>query len=185
MFDAASCEYVIRPPGRALVRRSVIFWGAYAVAFAACFAYFCLLWMSDPEYATGLLIPYFTLVILILGTALLLTHRFVRYEYEISLVGGELTLARIYGGKSRRVRLTLRFSSVLLAVPAHEARYADQVKRYAPDIEYRYALYPDSPDVFVLLFENEDERRCALFLDTTPEGRKAMKHANPAAVKLS
>ena len=185
MFDSSSCEYVIRPPKKTLAVRSAIFWGAYLVVFALCFSYFCLLWMSDPEHATGILVPYFTLVVLILGTALFLTHRYVRYEYEIALIGGEFSLSKIYGGRSRRVKVSLRFSAVILAACPEKEAHRQEIARYAPDIEYAYALYPDSPDAFFLLFENEDERRCVLYFDTTPESRKAMKHANPAAVKLS
>ena len=185
MYDSTTsfCEYVIKLSKSRLNRRRIMFCALYALLLFAAFAGFCLIWLNEPELATNLIIPYFAIIAILMALLIVLTRRYINIEYEYTIFGDEFSIAKIFGGRSRKSLFKLKISSLILVAPAANEAYRAQIEQYAPDETYSHTQYPNSEYTYFALFENENERRCLLFFDAVPDAVTALRRANPSAVK--
>ena len=94
---------------------------------------------------------------------------------------GQLTVCRIFGGRSRKVLLTLALRELEAAIPVRE-EYADRIKRYTPDRTVFAASSETAESLYALLHRAEDGTLTLLYLDATEKAVKIMRYYNAAAV---
>jgi hypothetical protein len=118
---------------------------------------------------------------LVLFTAILwfFTWRYVQIEYEYQIVKGEMTFAKVYGGKSRREFLKVRIQDMSIVAP-----YNDEYKARADaaDVKYYAVSSMSSPDVYFGLFKDEKTKETSvIFFEATSKMVKLSKFYNSSA----
>ncbi len=165
-------EYVVRPePTAKNTLARVMLICAYSVFTAA---YLFIFWVLLQGLALVILLPF------LLFAIVKLTWRFVCVEYEYAIEAGELTVAAIYGGATRRVKCRVQLTEATLIAPYDGARKQmltngdiSQVKRFAnEDSESAYVcVYPD----------NKRGEKRALIFETNAEAQRILRLCNPVA----
>lgn len=106
------------------------------------------------------------------------TWRYVQIEYEYRIVKGEMTFAKIYGGKSRREFLEVRFADMSLIAPYDEEYKA---RADAAQIKYYAVSSMKSPNVYFGLFTDDKTKKSAVvFFEATLKTVKLAKFYNSA-----
>lgn len=147
-------ETVIREGGkRALLRKSLWIAG-YAFLFSLFFV-----WSATQ----GLSFPILILGALITLAACLLTKRFTGIEYEYSLLGETMTVAKIYGKRQRRTLLEIPLKRARLIAP-RTPDYQKQAEAMEPREIYRALSQPSAENQWMLLWDDEDDDGMLLLL---------------------
>ena len=165
-------EYVVRPEPTAkntLARVMVIC--AYSVFTAV---YLFIFWVLLQGLALVILLPF------LLFAIIKLTWRFVCVEYEYSIEAGELTVAAIYGGATRRVKCRVYLPEATLIAPYDASRERmlekddiSTVKRFASE---------DSESAYVCVYPDKKHgKKRALVFETNAEAQRILRLCNPVA----
>lgn len=164
------CEYVIRPEQGSKIKFTKALLLIFYTLF--CAAYIFLFWVLLGLWTLLILLPFLFFAIY------KLTWRFVNVEYDVALEAGELTVAAVYGGASRRVKCRAYVLDMTLAAPySYGARALE-----ASDIcEVRgFTSSGHGEDTWVFVYPDKKRgKKHALVLDTTPELIRAMRICNP------
>ena len=117
-------------------------------------------------------IPLFPMMLSIIVP---LTYRYVQIEYEYSIEAGIITFSEIYGRRSRKKKYEVKIGDCIAIAP-----YRDQYKEAADsaDIKYHACSTMSNPDLYYLLFEDEDGRKVAIFFDPINKALKLMQFYN-------
>lgn len=130
-------------------------------------------------FSFGLIVPLLALVPLSVWVWVFLTWRLTQVEYEYSFFAGKLTVARILGGRSRRVLCEIKLRDLISVRPCSEDAIAraesSQTKK--PILA---ASSTDAPDLYVALWAEDDERR-ALYFEPTEKALKFIRIYNMSA----
>lgn len=165
-------EYVVRPEDTAKTKLLRVFLICAYTIFSA--VYLFVFWAILEGIALVLLLPF------LLFAIYKLTWRFTRVEYEYAIEAGELTVAAIYGGATRRVKCRVYLPEATLIVPYDSTREQmlakndiSEVKRFAnEDSESAYVcVYPDA----------KHGKKCALIFETNAEAQRILRLCNPVA----
>lgn len=169
MEEFLTYEHVVKKTRRGLRIAAII---AYIVFFA-----------GTTVLLLGFRAPTVLLVLPPLVTLALIgmTWRYLSVEYEYSMTGGEMTLARIFGGRSRRVLARLDIRN-LVAVAPFDGEYIERAKRYAPEETLDFTTDLQSPTVYYALYETEKKRRGILYFEATDRALGILRYYNPTAV---
>jgi 3D (Asp-Asp-Asp) domain-containing protein len=79
------------------------------------------------------MVPLFALVPVTLWIIIFFTWRYVSVEYEYSIISGELTFSKIYGGRSRREVMKMRVRDASLIAPLDGDVYSAKATAYTGD----------------------------------------------------
>ncbi len=111
----------------------------------------------------------------------LLTWGFTRVEYEYSFFSGTLTVARIRGGRSRRVlcEVELREAAAIMPCDTDSAR---RIEAYAPEKTVFAASGENAPGLYAMLWQDDKERRTVLFFEPNDRAIKLLRRYNMAAL---
>ncbi len=165
-------EYVVRPedtPRTKLLRVFLIC--AYTVFSAV---YLFIFWALLQGLALVLLLPF------LLFAIYKLTWRFTRAEYEYAIEAGELTVAVIYGGATRRVKCRVYLPEATLIAPYDGERERMLVKGDVADVK----IYADegSESAYVCVYPDQKHgKKYALIFETTAEAQRILRICNPVA----
>lgn len=110
-----------------------------------------------------------------------LTWRRVRVEYEFSIAAGELTIAKIFDGRSRRVKLTLTIADMTLITPLNSST---RRQLEAPDITSvrDYSISADSESAWLTISpDRASGKKRAVIIETNAEMQRIMRLCNPSA----
>lgn len=166
------CEYIVTPETGAkgmLLRVALML--IYALVAAGYTFFF---WILLRQWQPLILLPF------IIYALINLTWRFVMVEYEFDVEAGELTVAKIYGKKTRRKKFSADISefSVIRPLDGDSRRLAD-----APDTELLdFSARPDSVDRLIcVLPEKKTGKKKAVIIETDEDTRRLMRLSNPSA----
>ena len=165
------CEYVIvpEPTGRIRLIKALL------MSFYTLFSlvYIFIFWILLQMWTLLILLPF------LLYAIYRLTWKFVNVEYDVAIEAGELTVAAVYGGVSRRVKCRAYVPDMTLVAPysqsshALEARDIASVRRFTEkgegDMTY-VCIYPDV----------KRGKKHAVIIDATDELLRIMRICNPS-----
>ena len=114
------------------------------------------------------------------------TWRFVTVEYEYSIISGELTFSKIFGGKSRRKQMTVRLRDASLIAPLDNGEYSARATEWQPEKEFSAISSLKAPDIYFMLFELEDpktgkKKRAIFYFEATAGALKCCRFYNQSA----
>lgn len=163
-------------------------WKLARMGMIALYALYCAAWL-----VAGLvtkLIPLLALVPVTLWIIVFFTWRFVSVEYEYSIMSGELTFSKIYGGRSRRTVMKTRVRDASLIAPLDGGEYSAKATAYQPEKEFSAISSLKAPDIYFMLFELEDEKtgkknRAIFYFEATAGALKTCRFYNQAATVLT
>lgn len=166
------CEYIVTPEtGAKGMLLRVVLMLIYALVAAGYTFFF---WILLRQWQPLILLPF------IIYALINITWRFVMVEYEFAVEAGELTVAEIYGKKTRRKRFSADISefTVIRPLDSDSGKLAD-----APDTELLdFSARPDSEDRMIcVLPEKRTGKKKAVIIETDEDMRRLMRLANPSA----
>ncbi len=133
--------------------------------------------------ALRVIVPFLAFIPLSLWVLVFLTWRLTQVEYEYSFFGGTLTVSRVLGGRSRRELCTLSIRSASDILP-YEDTYAQKIENFSAERTVFAASGEDAPDLYCILWTDEENRRNALFFEPTEKALKILRYYNMSAVTL-
>lgn len=121
------------------------------------------------------------------GLALLvfLTWRYTTVEYECSFTSGELTISKIYGGRTRRELASLRLRDCIMIAPATDRLWSEKAELFRADETVSALSSPDAPDAYFAAFEGEDGTRGLVYFEATQKALRICHFYNPSATTLT
>lgn len=165
------CEYVIRPEPsfKNKLAKSVLI----ALYTLFCLAYTFIFLVLLEMWILLILLPF------LLFAFYRLTWKYVNTEYDVALEVGELTVAKVYGGASRRVKCRVYVPDMTLAAPYSEGAYALEARDISEVRGFTASGHGEDTWVFVYPDKKRGKKH-ALVIDTTPELLRAMRVCNPS-----
>lgn len=162
------CEFVKRPDDSARLRtlRAVLM----TIYTVITLAYIVFFYFMLRQWQLLLLLPF------IMYALIALTWRFTKPEYEYSIEAGTLTIAIIYGGKSRRVRCSLDLTK------------ATRISEFKPGLVNSRDVvsakdYSAGGEVWCVFMPDRDSgKKQAVIFSVNDEMKRIMKLCNPPAV---
>lgn len=165
-------EYVVRknPTAKNTLARILLIC-AYTMFSAV---YLFIFWAILRGIALVILLPF------LLFAIFKLTWRFTCVEYEYAIEAGELVVAAIYGGATRRVKCRVYLPEATLIAPYDGTREQMLAKNDISDVK-RFAN-ADSEDAYVCVYPDAKHgKKCALIFETNAEAQRILRLCNPVA----
>ncbi len=133
--------------------------------------------------STRYIVPFLAFVPLTLWGLVFLTWRYTQVEYEYSFFAGELTAARVLGGRSRKelCRITIRTVSAILP---YENDQIKRIEAFSAEKTIFAASSEEAERLYVILWKNESGKTLQLFFEPTEKALKLLRYYNPSAVTL-
>ena len=158
------------------------------LGMVSLYVLYCIAWL-----VAGLitkLIPLLALVPVTLWIIVYFTWRYVSLEYEYSIMSGELTFSKIFGGRSRRTVMKMRLRDASLIAPLDGDIYSAKATAYQPEVEFSAISSLKAPDIYFMLFELEDEKsgkkkRAIFYFEATAGALKCCRFYNQAATVVT
>lgn len=140
-------------------------------------------------FTTGL-VPLLALVPVTLWIIVFFTWRYVSVEYEYSIMSGELTFSKIYGGRSRRTQMTMKLRDASLIAPLDGDVYSAKATAYRPEKEFFAISSLKAPDIYFMLFELENPKngkksRAIFYFEATAGALKTCRFYNQSATVVT
>ncbi|MBQ8004972.1 MAG: hypothetical protein IJ303_01505 [Clostridia bacterium] len=126
--------------------------------------------------------PLLALMPITLWMLVFFTWRYVKVEYEYSMVSGEVTFSNIYGGRSRKQTISFRIKDCRLIAPL--ATHEHKIKDYAPEKIFSAVSSSKAADVYFAVFE-KDEKLYAVYFEATAKALKIFKYYNSTSTVIS
>ena len=105
----------------------------------------------------------------------------IEYEYEIN--AGELTMAKIYGGRSRKTLFSQKISSFELIAPYTEEKFKEATRNAEIKV-YNCTASPDAMDMFFGIFKDEIGSKCAVILQAPKKAVSIFRFYNSSATQI-
>ena len=166
------CEYVVTPvTGTRGMLLKVVLMVVYALVAAGYTFFF---WILLGQWQPLILLPF------IIYALINLTWRFTMVELEFDVEAGELTVAKIYGKKTRRKKFSADISEFSVIRPLDDS---SRKLGEAPDTELLdFSASPDSEDRMIcVLPEKRTGKKKAVIIETDEDMRRLMRLSNPSA----
>ena len=132
-----------------------------------------------------LIVPLLALIPLSLWIIVFFTWRYVSVEHEYSIVSGEMTVADIYGGRSRKDLVVFRLKECAMIAPAHERQWQERAELFGAEKVYSALSSPDAPDAYFAAFENEKGAKCIVYFEATERALRICRFYNPSATVMT
>lgn len=166
-------EYVVKPEMSSKTKLLRVFLISVYTLFSA--VYLWIFWLNFRALALLILLPF------LLFAIVKLTWRFTRAEYEFLIEAGELTVAVIYGGATRRVKCRVPLPEATLIAPYDDER-AKMFERGDIESVKRFTESDGSDNTYICIYpEKKGSKKSALIFDTTTEAQRIMRICNPHA----
>ena len=167
------CEYSVRPEPDGRTRTlKLLLMLAYTLITAG---YIFLFWVILRAWQLLILLPF------IMYALIILTWRFVRVEYEYAIEAGVLTVAKIFDGRSRRVKLKIELPECTLIAPRAESGGRALEARDIASVR-DFSASPGSADAWVLVCpDRSGGKKSAAIIETNAEMRRILRLCNPSA----
>ena len=121
------------------------------------------------------------------GLALLvfLTWRYTSVEYEYSVTSGEVTVSKIYGGRSRRVVAEFRLRDCSMIAPAWDRLWKEQAEAFDASSRVKALSAPDAPDTYFAAYETRDGEKGIVYFEATQKMLRICHFYNASATVLT
>ena len=167
------CEYVAVPEitlKRLLVRVVlIIFYTVFTAVYTFAF------WLMLGLWELMILLPFIMLALI------RLTWKYTIVEYEYSIEAGELRVAAIYNGTSRRTKLRVNIPEMTLIAPYDNVSLNTIERGDVDDVKY-YASSKDSESAYVCIYPDKKRgKKRAAIIETTPEAQRILRLCNSTA----
>ena len=161
------CEFAKKPDDSAKVRTLRI--ALMSVYTVVTLAYIVFFYIILRQWQLLLLLPF------IMYALIALTWRFTKPEYEYSIEAGELTVAVIYGGRSRRVKCTADLTK------------ATRVSEFQPGLANSRDVsevkdFSAGGEVWCVFMPDDNGKKRLIVISVNDEMKRIMKLCNPSAV---
>lgn len=154
---------------------------AKKVALIAAYALWGLLLLAIGAL-TRLLVPLIALVPLSIWIFAFLTWRYTQVEYEYSFFSGQLTVARILGGRTRRTVAEITIRELSQVFPYTEENL-QRAERYGAEETLFAASGTEATDLYIALWQDrETEKKCMLCFNANEKAIKILRYYNAAAL---
>lgn len=166
-------EYVVKPDPTGKTKLLRVFLISAYTLFSA--VYLWIFWLNFRALALLIMLPF------LLFAIVKLTWRFTSAEYEFLIEAGELTVAVIYGGATRKVKCRIELSRATLIAPYDNER-ARMLERGDMESVKRFTESESSDNAYICIYpEKKGSKKSALIFDTTPEAQRILRLCNPSA----
>ena len=130
--------------------------------------------------AIRLLAPLYALVVVSCAFIWFLTWRYTQPTYLYNLTSGNLTFYTIYGNRTKKKRFSTRIADASLIAPLS----SPEAKGAAEGAERSYYGVSDmsSPDCYIMIFTDEDGKKCAYYFEATAKAIKILRFYNRETV---
>lgn len=128
------------------------------------------------------LFPLLALMPVTLWMLVFFTWRYVKVEYEYSMMSGDVVFSNIYGGRSRKKIIEFRIKDCTLVAPVSTHDY--KVRDYEPQTVIRAVSSEKAQDVYFALFE-KDGKKFAVYFEATAKALKIFRYYNAQATVMS
>lgn len=118
------------------------------------------------------------LTFLITLTLVLFTKKYLHTEYEYAFVGGRLTVARIYGKRSRKTVVDVDMSQLLL-VDYDGKRAREAVLRMNPEETVVALSTPNASPTLLFLWEENKKKRKLLCIESDQRTEELLRRNYP------
>ncbi len=163
------CELTVKPEtgarGLALKIALIVLYTLFTAAYVV-FLYFIL-----EMWTMLILLPF------IMYAIFTLTWRYTQLEYEFAIETGELSVAKIYDGRSRRTVFRCDLSEATRISPLSDRRVLE-----SPDITSvkDFSASPDSAAAWYVIVP-DGSKKLAAVIETNDEMLRILRLANPSA----
>ena len=113
-----------------------------------------------------LMIPLMCLGPIALWIIVFFTWRYVSIEYEYSVVSGRVTFAVVYGGRTRKEKLTFALKDCSVIAPL-DGENKSRLDSFSPDTVYNALPKEDDEDGYFAAFTDENGKRIAFKFEAT------------------
>ena len=111
-----------------------------------------------------------------------LTWRRTFVEYEFSIWGGELTVSRILGSRSRRRLFTIEIREIACIVP-YDDEHLEAVERFRPEKKTFAISSLDAPELYAVMWKDQADKRHLLCMEMNERALKSLRHQNAFAFR--
>ena len=171
MSQSTSYERVLRLQRKgAHLRTCILLYLLYAAVF-----------FGGTIWFLGSLSPYAAVLTVIVTVCLfLVTRSYLSVELEYAFLGDVLSISKIYGKSRRRQIAECELSRLLMADYEGDAAHS-AVSALEPQETVSAVSAPGVSDTLLLVWEERDERRVALRMETDDRTEQLLRRANAAA----
>ena len=172
MNEFDTYEYVVKQKNTGKIRlMKGLFVCGYALFVAVMMAVAVVSRLGAPIVA---LTPF--------GLALIifLTGRYTSVEFEYSITSGEMTVSKIFGGRTRRELISFRLRDCRRIAPASEDASA-----FRADETVSALSRPDAPDAYFAALEDADGKKSVVYFEATQKALRICHFYNAAATTLT
>lgn len=131
-----------------------------------------------------LILPLLALIPVTLWMLVFFTWRLTQVEYEYSLFAGEMTIARVLGGRSRKTLAKIKLRELCDVYPCRDGANADRIDAFAADRVIFAASSSQSPTLCVTMWKDENDQKSILFFDCNEKAAKILHYYNASAAHL-
>ena len=114
-----------------------------------------------------------------------LTWRYTQVDYKYIIESGKLTLTRKYGNFKPTALTSLRIKEAEYIGPTKEAKESGRIAEFSPELTYDAVPSVSSPDSFVILYKDNDGKRCAMYIEVAQASLKALHYYNSSVPMVS
>ncbi len=171
------CEYVVRPEMTASVRLLRVFLITLYTLFIA--VYSVGFWLILGLWTLMILLPF------IMYAIIRITWKFTVIEYEYAIEAGELTVALIYNGAKRKVKVRASIPEMTLIAP-YDAKSKHTLEKSDIDEVKYYIESKESERAYVCIYPDKKRgKKRAVVIETTPEALRILRLCNSTAFTAS
>lgn len=154
---------------RRLRRRKALLVGLY-IGYCLIFLFLVLV--------VRLLAPLYALVVVSCAFIWFMTWRYVQPTYLYNLTSGTLTFYTIYGNRTKKKIFSTKIAGAEYIGPAA----TDEAKAAAEGCAKSYYGVSEmsSPDVYVMVFSDDNGKKCAYYFEATKKAIKILSFYNRA-----
>lgn len=104
--------------------------------------------------------------------------RFTHIEYEYSIISGDFSVSAVYNNRQRKNLITTSIKDMTAVVPyANSEDYISNSMRSVQKIFY-YCSDPENEDLYIGIFQDPKQGRCAVIFNTSKKFVRIMKFYN-------
>lgn len=129
--------------------------------------------------------PIVALTPFALALLVFFTWRYTSVEFECAFASGEVTVSKIYGGRTRRELVTFRLRDCTMIAPASDRFAVEKAELFRPQHTYNALSSADAPDAYLATFETEDGMRGLVRFEATQKALRICHFYNAAATTLT
>lgn len=144
-------------------------------------AVFLLLSFIIIKFAKATIIALPMAMVLIVYVAFMF-WRYTKVEYEYTIVGGELKMFMVYGGRRRKPLINLRLSTADAIV---DYKGTTPMEAVGAETEHRCVSTMQASDIVCIVYKDDNGKKAAVYIEAIKKTKSVLKFYNASAYKLS